>query len=239
MKTLITALCEFIELVEMNDTDKLFRSWLRQAQPIVLVCLTFQLGYAQNCEIYDRELMHFLPKDFPDTINCVDAFGKKQGCWIHYEVLYNDVPQPDVLAVGYYVPHYSFGRYKDDKKVGDWEYVENVHLVSTSKIEHYNYYGDSLVIITEKGPWFTQTLSIVSKMKNTYKIKYIIQDREPFPTIIECNKKSKKPNPCFIEYRNEIIKRFPINELEFHVDNYFAINERARFVIDRKKGASR
>ena len=198
----------------------------------VLFLISFD-GYAQNCEAFDRELFHILPNKMPDEINCLDSNGQRQGWWIIYQKYFSDKTIPYQCVEGYNVDRYSFGQYKDNKRVGDWEYIENVHLVYPKKIEHYSYYKDSMSITTTR---FMSDDKIVMSLKEDSKIiRYTFQNNQEYPITIFCNKKSKNDTPCSIIYRNEVFKQFPIEELDFQVDNYDHLYQRERILIDRKR----
>jgi hypothetical protein len=101
---------------------------------VFLSCQTF----SQTCEKYNRKLFHLLPATFPDSINCKDSYGRKQGWWIYYTVQYNPAEIPDVLEKGDYVEDYVYGQYKDDKKIGDWRTIANVHQIYERSIDNYH-----------------------------------------------------------------------------------------------------
>lgn len=104
--------------------------------------------YAQTCEKVDKKLFHLLPKDMSDTINCKDASGKKQGWWIYYKVLYN----PDKFITegeappGNYVQEYYYGKYKDGRRIGKWVNMNNVHIISPTCTNYYEYKGDTMYV---------------------------------------------------------------------------------------------
>lgn len=111
---------------------------------LTYLCLIFtsQASYSQNCERFNRKLFHMLPAYVPDEINCVDSQGRKQEWWINYKVDYNPTRIPDELDTGFYVDHYSFGKYQNNRKVGNWIGIENGHMIYVSWRDSFWYDGE-------------------------------------------------------------------------------------------------
>ena len=100
---------------------------------------------AQVCEEYDKTLFHMLPDTFPNKINCIDSIGLKQGWWIDYTLKHYSILKPNELAKGNdYVESYSYGKYKNNIKIGDWISVANTQSIYVTRKENYyysRYYG--------------------------------------------------------------------------------------------------
>jgi hypothetical protein len=190
---------------------------------------------SQTCEKYNRKLFHSLPKTFPDSINCKDGNGKKQGWWIYYKVQYNSVDKPGVIEIGDYVQTYTYGKYEDNRKVGDWRTIENVHLIYERRIDNYYYSKDTILIkssYADRG-WKE---SVIYYNSDSSIIKYRLTfDREQKDICIECNK-NKKPysTNCIMTYRKKIIKKFPYEQFEIELDksNSSLFYGREKAIID-------
>ncbi|MDO9512959.1 MAG: hypothetical protein Q7J34_14495 [Bacteroidales bacterium] len=125
-----------------------------QIQILVFLIFTSNLISAQ-CEAFNKSLFHMLPDTVPNNINCIDSIDQKQGWWIDYTLRYNPIDKPDVLAKGDYVENYSYGKYKDNLKIGDWISVANVHLIYRTRTDNYYYSEDTIMIISgfEQAGW--------------------------------------------------------------------------------------
>src|SRR5579872_3507529 len=74
----------------------------------------------------------------------MDSNGKKQGWWIYYKVNYNPKPIPDELDSGNYVGSYRYGKYVEDKKVGNWIKFQNIHQCFEERIDSFYYKKDTV-----------------------------------------------------------------------------------------------
>lgn len=203
---------------------------------LVIAVLLFNTHFcfAQKCETFKRELFHDLPKNIPNEINCVDSLGRKQGWWIYYEVQYNPYDKPDVLEKGDYVENYVYGKYKDDKKIGEWITINNVHLIYQLRIDNYAYNNDTIIIKSGfwDGGWKETTQCYYS---GNSKIRYsITYDKGVKDLCIECDK-SKKPksNSCKMTYRKKLIKKFPLDQFEIELGKSDFMYNREKAIIDR------
>ena len=52
---------------------------------LILLLTIGRLTFSQTCEDFNKKLIHSLPENFPEKINCKDDMGKKQGWWINYK----------------------------------------------------------------------------------------------------------------------------------------------------------
>lgn len=151
-----------------------------------------------------------LSDNVPNEINCRDSSGRKQGWWIHYKVEYNPTIRPDYLDSGNYVADYSYGKYKDNKKIGRWVNVNNVHEVYASRIDSF-YNGKDTVGIYSSG-WYFNT--VVEYIKDSI----IINSKriEKGDTIyIFCDKYYGNINAaCRMIYHDKVFKKFPYADFE-------------------------
>jgi hypothetical protein len=173
---------------------------------------------SQTCEKYNRKLFHSLPDNLPDSINCKDKLGRKQGWWIYYKVFYNPVDKPDELEKGDYVPDYIYGQYKDDIKIKDWHTVNNVHQIYDQREDEYHYSKDTTLIKS----WFAQggfNESVILYLKDSTIIKSTsLCADEKHPICIECDKKKET---CTMTYRNKFIKVFPFENFASEFERTF------------------
>ncbi len=205
-------------------------------QILILIFLTFthSLITAQQCEDFDKSLFHMLPDTFPNKINCVDSLGLKQGWWIDYTLKYNPIDKPDELAKGDYVENYSYGKYKDNIKIGDWISVANMHMIYITRKESYYYSADTIMITSgfAEGGWNESTLYFnadSSIIKSTS-----LSPDERFPICIECNKNGEIGKECTMTYRNEKIKEFSSDRFDLEFHSSFIDYKREKKIIDNK-----
>jgi len=183
--------------------------------------------YSQSCEGYNRKLFNRLPKNFPDSINCKDLLGKKQGWWIYYKVEYNPSDIPDELRQGEYVPEYVYGEYKDNKKIGTWITVFNVHLISEIREDIY-YYSQDTSRVTSK---FAYESDVLYLKDSTIIKSTTLAKNEKHPICIECD---KIKNSCVLTYRKQRIKMFPFDKFDLEFEGTFFMYEKEKKIIDEK-----
>ena len=187
----------------------------------------FSHAFSQTCENYNKKLFHMLPRGIPDQINCKDILGRKQGWWIYYKVLYNDVDRPDELSIGDYVPDYEVGQYKNDLKIGDWQTIANVHQIYALKEENFLYRKDSIIYIHDDYT-FKET-TVMTADSSVIKSEFVFYDDIPKTACIECNKKKNGADKsCSLKYRGKLIKYFP------HKD-FFLENGKIVFFYEQEK----
>jgi hypothetical protein len=200
---------------------------------LVFLFLSYQ-AFSQTCEKYNRKLFHSLPDTIPDSINCKDIFGKKQGWWIYYTVHYNPDKKPDYLEKGDYVFEYVYGQYKDDKKIGDWRTIANVHLIYERRVDNY-YYGKDTILIKSEFADRGWTKSMIYYNSDSSIIRYTYSYENGLRDIcIECDK-NKKPysKSCVITYRKKLIKTFPYDQFKNELLNSEFMYSREKTIIDR------
>ena len=184
----------------MNDINNRAMKILETFFFIFLSCHVF----SQNCESYNRKLFNSIPDNFPDSINCKDAYGKKQDWWIYYTLRFNPIDKPNELEKGDYVQSYIYGKYRDGKKIGDWRTIENVHQIYERRIDNYYYSKDTLLI--KSGFWERGwNESMIYYNADSSIIKYTINYDKGLKDIsIECDK-NKEPNStnCIMTYRKK------------------------------------
>lgn len=199
-----------------------------------IIFLVFICGstVSQTCENYNRKLFNSLPDNFPDSINCKDKSGKKQGWWIYYKVQYNPVDKRDQLEKGDYVQDYIYGQYKNDRRVGTWTTVYNVHLISDIREDKYYYSHDT----TRVTSWFADggwNESDIIYTKDSTVIKSTsLSPKEKHPICIECNKKNKI---CIMTYRNQTIKKFAFDNFQTEFEKTFFMYDRDKKNIDARQ----
>jgi len=198
---------------------------------VIILTITNSLIIAQQCENFDKGLFHMLPDTFPNRINCTDSNGLKQGWWIDYKVKYNPVDRPDELAKGSYVDNYSYGRYKNNLKIGNWISVANVHLIYETQRDNY-YYSKDTIMITSKFTLGESTLyynadSSIIESKS-------LCTNEKYPIYIECNKKNEKGRECKMKYRDHNIKEFSIDQFDLEFFGSFNEYKREKKIIDKE-----
>lgn len=194
---------------------------------LILLCLISScICHGQHCERYERDYFpHFLPKNFPDQINCVDSLGRKQGAWIDYKILYNAKYRPDELDTGYYVPEYSFGYYENNRKINKWKHIYNVHMISLDKITDY-YYAPDTTLATVSNQ-MGETLS--SLYTNSDSSKWEIREANKEGSIaINCN----KSGICVISYKGQMLNYFDRKDIFAAIDNPFYWHSAAIKKID-------
>lgn len=155
-----------------------------------------------------------LPKNYPDKINCYDKNKIKQGYWIEYDLKFNPEEEPGILKQGDYVESYSFGRYVDNKKVGTWKTIENIHLVYEQRKDSFYYAKDSIIVISEFSDGGFKKSNLFLNADSTiiiYKEGYLDDN---FLMTISCNKNRIMSKQCVLSYREYIFKYFPFNEIE-------------------------
>ena len=201
---------------------------------VIFLIFACALITAQQCEELNENLFHMPLDTFPSNINCVDSLERKQGWWIDYTLKYNSIDKPDELINGGYVKSYSYGKYKDNCKVGEWISVANVHLIYITRKDNY-YYADDTILITSgfsRGGWneselyFNTDSSIIKSISLT--------PDEKFPICIECNKSGKLRKECTMTYRNEKIKEFSYDQFDFEFYGSFSDYKREKKIISDK-----
>jgi hypothetical protein len=203
---------------------------------LIVTILTFTpiLVTAQNCEDFDKSLFHMLPDTFPNKINCIDSLERKQGWWINYTLKYNPIDKPDELAKGNYVESYSYGKYKNNLKIGEWISVANAHLVYVLRRDNY-YYSEDTVLITSgfaNGGWNESTLYF--NADSTIIKSTSLSPNEKFPICIECNRNGEKGKECIMTYRNETIKFFSFDHFDMEFYSSFIDYNREKKSINEK-----
>lgn len=184
---------------------------------------------AQVCEDYDKSLFHMLPDTFPNKINCIDSIGLKQGWWINYTLKHYAILKPDELGKGnYYVESYSYGKYKNNIKIGDWILVANTQSIYVTRKENYYYAEDTIMVTVKSGQkkstlYFNADSSIIKSIS--------LSSGENFPICIECNKYSTTGKECTMTYRNENIKEFSFDHFDIEYDNSFYSYDRDKKII--------
>jgi hypothetical protein len=198
---------------------------------VIILTITNSIVSAQKCEDFDKSLFHMLPDSLPGKINCTDSHGLKQGWWIDYQIKYNPENRPGDLSTGNYVDRYSYGRYTNSKKIGDWISVANAHQIYETRRDNYYYSLDTIRIISDfslgKSTLYYNADSSVIKANS-------FCEGEKFPVCIECNKKSEPGKECRITYRNEKIKEFSFNQFDMMFYNSFLEYKREKKLIDNK-----
>ncbi|MBL7896609.1 MAG: hypothetical protein JNK50_15035 [Bacteroidia bacterium] len=192
----------------------------------ILICIQ---TFSQTCEKYNRKLFHSLPDNFPDSINCKDKSGKKQGWWIYYKVQHQTTNKPDELAKGDYVEDYRYGQYKDDRKVDTWVTVYNVHLISNIREDKYYYSHDTSRVTS----WFSEggwnESDIIYTNDSTVIKSTSLSPKEKHPICIDCDKKYKI---CIMTYRNQTIKKFAFDSFQTEFEKTFFMYEHNKKKID-------
>ena len=185
---------------------------LRNVICLILILLSTSAA-AQRCETFNRELFNWLTENVPDKINCIDAKGQKQGWWIYYNVDYNPIRLPDELDSGYYVKDYIYGQYEDNKKIGRWTEVANVHLITERRVDSY-YYAKDTVRVRVYNFWHES--AIIDYIKDSSIVNYIsiepnLDERRQWDTLqVTCDMRIKdKEQACKMIYQNREKKRFP------------------------------
>jgi hypothetical protein len=170
--------------------------------------------FGQSCDSFNRDLFHMLPSEFPDTVNCVDENGHKQGWWLIYKVKYNPIDKPDELEKGDYVERYSYGKYQNNRKVETWKVVENVHLIYECRIDNFFYSKDSTLIKSTyaDGGW-NETTTFFNSDSTEIKYSHVLPKVE-YPLIITCDKKLPNDQQCQTTYRENELKVFPFARFE-------------------------
>jgi hypothetical protein len=197
----------------------------------LILLLHFIIGqtFSQTCENYNRKLFNLLPKNYPENINCKDLSGKKQGDWILYEISYNSSNKSLVLDTGYYVEEYSYGQFLDDRKVGTWKSIQNVHLIYSNQEDTYFYAKDTFSITTKRSTDLSKLTLI--RDSTIIKFSYSPLSKEMFPICIDCY---KEQNNCIMSYRNNTIKKFPYNNFNLEYERVQFLYKREMKSIDEK-----
>lgn len=199
---------------------------------LTLIFFVFIFGstISQTCEKFERKLFHSLPDNFPDSINCKDKFAKKQGWWIYFKVQYNPVDKPDELEKGDYVQDYIYGQYVDDRKIGTWHTVMNVHLIYDRREDSYYYSQDTSRVTS----WFADggfNKSDILYIKDSTIIKSTsLSPKAEYPICIDCDLKKG----CIMTYRNEIVKKFGFYDFKIEFEKAFFMYDRQKKEIDQK-----
>jgi hypothetical protein len=200
---------------------------------ILILSIKIVFCFSQTCESYNLKLFHDLPES-PDKINCKDSIGQKQGWWIYYSKHYNPIVSLDELDTGEYVPSYSYGQYKDNRKIGIWRTINNVHHIYEINVEGYWYSNDTIMVTSWHQPG--QDLSTIYYNADSTKIKSLSVTHDGMDTIcIKCDKNTEKVNEvCEMTYRNIQIKTFSFDEFEMELEKSFIYYQREKKLIDYK-----
>lgn len=181
----------------------------------LLLLVICRQTFSQTCHAFNKNLFHSLPENFPDTINCADEKGNKQGWWIHYDKSYTPKSIPNVSDSGEYVRSYDYGQYKNNIKIGNWTTVMNVHSIYDLRVDNY-YYGKDTILI-KSGYWaggWRESTTYYNADSSIIKYKVIYDDGTK-DICIECNKrKNKYASSCKMTYRNKFIKTFSYDKFE-------------------------
>jgi hypothetical protein len=172
---------------------------------------------AQNCEVLDRQLFHALPKEIPKKINCLDSLGNKQGWWVDYSKKHNAIAQPDFLDTGIYVERYSYGLFKNNKKIGTWKLVNNVHLIYEEQESIYIYNNQSSTVHTR---FLGENRDVIMNYNNDSTIikAYSIFNKERDTICFACFKLKDR---CTISYKKQYIKTTPFKNLDFELEKSY------------------
>jgi len=186
--------------------------------------------YSQKYHKFNRELFHLLPNDLPDSINCIDLNGQMQGWWIDYALSYSSGDKSTCVPKGHYVEEYSYGKYKDNRKIGDWRTISNIHFVMETKHENYYYNTDTIIIRTN----FFDYKTILYFNSDSSIVSYTYINRQGQKEIcIECDiNKIPKDSNCLMTYKSKFIKAFPYNKFETEVYKSSLMYIREKFLID-------
>jgi hypothetical protein len=212
----------------MKNELQMMKTWILL---VIILAIKHSLISAQQCEDFNKSLFHILPDTFPDKINCIDSNGLKQGWWIDYKIKYNPVDRPDELAKGNYVDKYSFGKYKNNIKNGDWVSIANVHLIYETRRDNYLYSKDAIMITSrfaegESTLYYNADSSIIKSTS--------LCPDEKFPICIDCCKNGSIGKECKMMYRNEKIKEFPYVQFDTEFYGSFIDYKREKRTIDNK-----
>jgi len=192
---------------------------------LLAICLPV---FSQTCEEYNKALFGFLPKDPPKQINCKDEKGKKQGWWIFYTKSYRPISIPNEGDSGEFVKTYQYGQFIDNRRIGDWKTVTNVHQVFEQRVDSY-YYGRDTVLIKSgfyDGGW-CESITCYNSDSSTIKHK-VTYDNNSKTIFIACDRRKNKYSvSCKMTYRNQIIKTFAHDKFELE-------SEKATFMYDRE-----
>ncbi len=201
---------------------------------LFLTITIFQVN-GQNCETYKRNLFKLLPSELPDTLNCTDTNGKKQGWWLVYEVKINPARIPDELEAGEYVESYSLGKFLEDRKVGTWKTVQNVHQIFISRTDSFIYEPGSTTIISGyfDGGWNREEVTYSNDGKRM-ELTHQGADSE-FPIQVICDKSMPLDKQCTVNYRGQNITTFSFENFEIEKDFLWTKYVRERNEIDRNK----
>jgi hypothetical protein len=195
---------------------------------IFIYCFCCCQTQSQSGIKLNRPLFNMLPSEVPDSINFTDQNGIKQGWWIYYSIKYCPSDIPDQQSKGDFVPEYTYGKYKNGRKIGNWKRISNLHLIYPISEEDYEYYGDT-VRITSWSP--KSTIVVVHNQDSTLLMSEILVTKEKYSIIIKC---SKLKGQCEMTYRGKLIKSFSISDFEIEQEAAsLMVYQRKMRLIDR------
>lgn len=220
--------------VNLNPTSMMSK------QVIILLALLLlnNRAEAQYCEELDRTLFPMLPADIPQKINCRDSADLRQGWWLEYRIQHNTMDNSNGTSKNNYVESYTYGKYKDDIKIGDWVMVVSRPSPHIKRHDLYYYASDTFLIksgFRENG-WNESSIYYNSDSSIIKSTSLVAGDI--FPICIECEKYKMKDDQCIMTYRNNKIKQFPLNQFEFEFYRSFCDFDKEKWLIDeviRKK----
>ena len=208
---------------------------------IIVFFINLEYVHSQSCETFNRKLFHGLTKECPDTINCTDSNGLKQGWWIHYQLKHKTSDIPAILSKGLdvkksseveYVDGYSIGIYKDNHKNGTWMSMANRLDDNFLRSDIYYYAKDTNIVKSYIGSfpdiltlYFNSDSSIVKSMTQKFFDNDVV--------CISCNKNDSSENQCIMTYKNNIISKFPFKFFELELEKTFYFGK--AFYIREKK----
>lgn len=180
-------------------------------KPLVCTILIISQIYCFGQSYDTIATRYFAIKD--NVLNYIDTTGQKQGEWLFYKMFFNvrcSAIAPSTSDTCY--RKISKGFYKDNMKVGQWEYYNDDGCVlATEKIEYYN--PDGSVKIIED---LNSTTTIYNN-DSSLVISTIVID-EQHTIIIECANRKQ----CVATFNNNTLFAFPYEDLDFK-QNSFAI----------------
>ena len=164
-----------------------------------------------------------LPSNFPDTVNCVDDEGLKQGSWLIYNSVKPSLNELSPQFEPIIIETYRYGNFTDGKEIGTWKTVNNQHNVYVVSKKHYSQKLDTIILTNEMifdGTSVTKTLN----NKNSNFISYTrLFENEDYPLRINCEAISSDSITCKLRYKDCLIKTFSRSDFEFEKE-VFEIN---------------
>jgi hypothetical protein len=195
----------------------------------IFVLIAITSSYGQDCITIDRSLFHMLSSEVGDTVNCTDVKGLKQGWWLEFKLDYHEEREPDIHDTGIYVDEYRYGKYENDKPIGEWLTIYNVHLIFVTHVDSFSYRGDS-TFVRSIDPFsriyhlttFTPTDTLI-----LYENSELTKD---YPVIIDCNTTRENSKECILSYRDVQLKKFEIEA--FGIES---IRARDEYIMETKR----